>query len=352
MPGTAFSAANWQYYQSATGSAFAAAHTDFTLIVDISDFSAGFGSNVQSDGGDIRCTKADGTTELPFDLIDWDYNGGSPTGFIRVKFSGAGATGSANVVRVWYGYTGGTAVAYDASETYGSNNAYDSNWWAYYPLHDLNDRTSNARHLSAVGTPPGVTAGKVGDGYEFDGAASEGLEYAGANITGGTQLTIMGWGSNQLSGGGDGAMIGSDVGFEMALRNAGNKVQFVLNSFSTNDRATGATTIGSGFRHWAGRYNGSTIDVFYEGAIDASVTPTGAYATFSGVSLGVFGGTASEAVGVVDDVQVHTTGRASEWIADERSQANDNATWWGAWSETDTAGGSTGNPWYYYAQVA
>jgi hypothetical protein len=170
MPGTAFNAANWGGYAEAQVQSDyrpASTVTGFSFIIDLSDLPASFGSAVQSDGADIRVT--DGTNELPYDLIDWNYNSGSPTGLLRVKADSA-TTGT--TVRVYADYTLGTAVAYDANDIsgFGSDNAYDADWEGYWPDGGGVDRTSNGRDTTAFGgVVAGDTAGKIGSATSFDG---------------------------------------------------------------------------------------------------------------------------------------------------------------------------------------
>lgn len=338
MPGTAFNSANWRYYQSATGSAFAAAHTDFTLLIDIGNFSAEFGSNIQSDGGDIRCTKADGT-ELPFDLIDFDYNSGDPTGIIRVKFSGAGATGSPNVVRVWYGYTGGTAVAYDASETYGSYNAYDSNTEIYLPLHDANDRTSNGRDGTPTGTPSDVT-GKIGGAKDFGGSSYYALSGLTSVLSTANSWTVSFWMKRPATPTTEGVMgsaaSGSDA-MGITLRNDNElRATFYDGSFVSKSGSIGSTA----WHQITMRKDGSSLALLINNAAATGSNDASLSITVS-TTIGNRNGGTLPYYGALDDVQISSVARPDAWITDEYNQSNDNATWWGAWSETDTGGGGT-----------
>ena len=171
MAGTTFSPANWSGYDAQTVTNPNSDLTGFTLLIDVSTFSSTWKSTVQPDAGDIRITKGSGSggTELAYDLIDWAYNQGSPTGWIRVLWSSQLAQSGTQEVYVYVGYTPGTAVAYDAAgdpSGYGPDNAYDVNWAAYWPLFDVNDRTSNNRDLTNNGADAGAT-GKVGSCHDF-----------------------------------------------------------------------------------------------------------------------------------------------------------------------------------------
>lgn len=77
--------ASWTYRVSVTvqSSQVDADLTDFPVYVDLSDLPAGFHTNVKSDGGDIRVTKSDGTTEVAREVVF--YNATDDTGELRRK---------------------------------------------------------------------------------------------------------------------------------------------------------------------------------------------------------------------------------------------------------------------------
>lgn len=354
MPGTTFSAANWSGYDEQSVTNPGSALTDFTLLINVANLSSSFKSTVQSDGADIRLTKGDGTTELPYDLIDWAYNAGSPTGWIRVKWSGTLATSGTQNVRVYAGYTGGTAVAYDASETYGRNNAYDSSWEAYWPLHDLNDRTSNGHNLSAINTPTSGATGQVGDCYEFDQSVPEYLSLSSAIISS-PPLTIMGWGRTNLGATGNNALASlglvSTTGghnYLIMMNTAGSPAYaFTQNGGSSEGAASTANTSDETWHHVAGVWSGSASrSVFLDGGNKGSNTNSitnpetldrtqiANSAQGSGVPV------SRNFDGRIDDVQFHSAARPDDWIAHEYDQSNDNATFWGTWAWTSTGGSS------------
>ena len=67
---------------------------------------------------------------------------------------------------------------------------------------------------------------------------------------------------------------------EIMLRckdDAGLKIEFILNSFTTNDRLTSVSSWPSGFAHIAGMYDGADMTIWLNGRLDASITPTGTY---------------------------------------------------------------------------
>jgi hypothetical protein len=141
--------------------------TDFTLIIDLSNCSADFKSNWNTDSNGYGRAAIHGSgTELACDWIDLDNASG--TGLVRVLWSGTFAATGIQQLRLYPPNTGN--AQYAAGDTYGSDNAYDANTWAYWPLHDGNDRTSNGYDLTAYGAFSfGGIAGLIGDCTEWNG---------------------------------------------------------------------------------------------------------------------------------------------------------------------------------------
>jgi hypothetical protein len=366
VPGTAFNSSNWDGYDSASFT-LAASQTDFTLIVDLSRMSSSWNAAVQSDGGCIRVTKSDGTTELAYDLIDFDNTTtpGSPTGHLRVLFSGASGTGS-NTIRIWTDYNAGTAVAYDATETYGSDNAYDSSWAGYWPMDDddITDRTSNSLDLTRRGTPVSVT-GKVGGAYDLGGGSLSGNSWS--VVTDALRVsdaTFSAWVYRDDSNGGNDYIwsYSYDAASRYLIRGKGGNLEGyddIANENQTHQFKAAAFAFytwvhlvlvvnndGSKTAHLDGSATGITQDT--DGSNLASIT-SGAT-----LALGVLA-TSHEWPGYLDEMQVHTAGRDSGWVTAEYNQTNDNATFWGTWSWTDDSGGG-GTPVpvfaHHYRQLA
>jgi hypothetical protein len=333
-------------YDSATITNPGSALTDFTLIIDLSRMSSSWWADVNtSDGTRGRAFKNDGSTELACDWIDFDNTG--ETGFLRVKWTGTLAASGTQIIRIYAPNTRNVAVG--ASDTYGSDNAYDTYWEAYWPYDtDFNDRTVNSVDGSiGAGTPAIGTGGKIGN--ELVCENGEWLEATMGTLSD-SQITIMGWGYPSAS---SVCMIGSQNDFEMLLRIDGGNLEFILNSFSSNDRVSGSTSINTTgvWQHLGGRFDESTLEVFYNGSSDGSVVPVGSWGDLDDLNIGTSDdGPTRDWVGSIDDLQIHSIGRNDDWIAQEYAQTNDNATFWGTWSWN--AAPSGGNPWYYYAQQA
>lgn len=352
MAGTTFSPANWGTYDTpANSSNPGSTLTDFTHIIDVSQLSAAWKAAVQSDGGDIRITKEDGTTELPYDLIDWAYNAGSPTGHIRCKYTGSLLNTTTQKPLVWCDYTLGTAVAYDANETYGSDNAYNSGWWAYWPLHDLDDRTANARTLikTAALTMGGVS-GQVTPATDFDGT-NDWCRYVATWGADTTDISVLYWQHLATADVGADGVFGSEGASASndnirGLAWSDTNLYFDYGNTSTGRESASYTSYLDKWSHVAcvsEGAGGSFKGIYFDGSVAAS--DTGSSDGPSGITgKDFFVGRAYQSLykfnGSLNDFQVHQVRRTADWIAEEFAQTNNNATYWGTWTNT-TAGGAT-----------
>jgi hypothetical protein len=354
MAGTAFNSTNWTGYDEQSWSNPSSALTDFTGIIDISNLSASFGSNVQSDGADIRVTKGD-DTELAYDLIDWDYNSGSPTGFIRFLWSGTLSSSGTQNVRVWAGYAGGTATAYSANETYGSDNAYDSNWEGYWPLSsDFNDRTSNGNDGTGNGgISAGGATGKIGDATDFDGSDDNVDIPHDASLSFGTgAFFILVWierggasrgdlvtGKELATGDHDLALfVQSDLTAKLFTREE--------NVFNTDVSVESTGTISTSWTHIAVVRDGSgNLKLYINGANDGNASGDAQDVSQSdGYAFGANIADTNYFDGKAGHFALGSSAPSADWIALEYDQTNDNATFWGTWTWNSAGGGGISIP--------
>ena len=165
---------NWQYRKLITIDAadVDANLTDFPVYVNPTDLGGDFLSNVKADGGDIRVTKADGTTELAREVI---VDGGAPA---QLHFKADSLSSSVNTsFFVYYGNASATEPA--ASSTYGSENVWTNSYKGVWHLEEspsgaageILDDTTNANHGTTEGSMNGadLVSAKLGKGLDFDG---------------------------------------------------------------------------------------------------------------------------------------------------------------------------------------
>lgn len=158
---------SWDYYFEITidKDKVPSTQTDFPVFLDLADLGAGHGfwSAVKSDGGDIRITESDGSTEVAREIVDIDTT--AKTGEVHFLVGSLSSTAD-TVYRVYYGNAAASEPA--ASATYGSQNVWPSSYRAVYHCSgasatDIKDSTSNGNDVASDdGTPQYNLAGKLG----------------------------------------------------------------------------------------------------------------------------------------------------------------------------------------------
>ena len=140
-------------------------------LIDENQVNAHFWANVQANGADIRCTTdAEGTNEIPVEVVKCDTSGEKLVLFIKRDISSAGG----DDVFIWYN-TDHTSFFPLPGDTYGS----EAVWTGYEAVYHLEegsryagDATGNGHHGVYITTPPSPRNpdGQVGQANEFDGA--------------------------------------------------------------------------------------------------------------------------------------------------------------------------------------
>jgi hypothetical protein len=355
VAGTTFSTANWQYYAEHDGdiSSPSGTLTDFPVLIDLAKLHADepdFGANVQSSGGDIRCTDEDNNV-IPFDLIDWDYNSASPLGFLRVKRT-LDAGDSTQKIRVWWKYKLGTAVGYDANETYGSENAYPSQFLAHLPTTEGTGTTAFDRTSNSYDGTLNSDVGWSGDKLSFDGSHSGVSIMSAKPLDGGTAFTIM------MRANADD--ISSDRGLFYTANHAGSDPLLFWMDNAATDKigaivTTSAGTTGAKYSgtalsastdyHVALTWDGSTVRLYVNGTEDTTGTlpaSIGGTLKASGASSYRIGQSSSvdkSFDGTIDRISILDAALSASWVAHEFSQIDDQDTFLGTWTATDTDGG-------------
>ncbi|MDC1205571.1 LamG domain-containing protein, partial [Candidatus Pacebacteria bacterium] len=151
--------------------------TDFPTYINLDDLPSGFFSNVQNDGDDIRVTKSDGLTEVPYELVSIDTGGG--TGELHTKLDLASTTDTSFYIY----YDNSSASGYVEGATYGAENVWTSNYLAVYHLeedaggvgnanlyidsasgdYDGDDETADTEKDGQLGQGQGLNIGGTGD---------------------------------------------------------------------------------------------------------------------------------------------------------------------------------------------
>ena len=327
-------------YDIATATNPSSALTDFTFIVDLSLMSDAWWAAVDTtDGTKGRASKSDGTTELACDWIDFDST--AETGILRVKYTGTLASTGTQEVRIYPPIS--TNVSYGVTDTYGQYNAYDSAWLLYSPDGGTADRTTNQNNGTAFGSvSSGGVSGKIGKATDFDGI-DDYIEYA--NIDNNESTIVTTFNSDVLDYTtqlGTNKVDGDNLGSILKLRNDGSV--WLRYGFGTSRRQI---IVASGY----------SVGVWVDANMVLSQSSPNAEIYLNGVS----GGTNSDGAyspnttepfsvaknyedsyfnGKCQNIQFHNIARASSWLSEEYLQIDDNATFWGTW--TNVPVGSSG----------
>lgn len=147
-----------------------ATETNFPVYLDLSDFDSTTDvfDTCRSDGGDIRVTLSDGTTQLAREVVFIDT--GAKTGELHVNIPSLSSSID-TVIRVWYN---GTDTEPEADSTYGSENTWNSNYELVCHMNDLTtstvkDSTSHGRDGTKAGAnTPSEAVGQIGESQDFD----------------------------------------------------------------------------------------------------------------------------------------------------------------------------------------
>lgn len=322
----------------------------FTFTIDIANLPASFKSACEDvDATRGRVYRNDGSTRLAVDWIDYDYNGGSPTGVIRFQDT---AALSPTTYRVYPPVSGNATVA--ASDTYGSDNAYDANWEGYWPSAGGTDRTSNGNDGTAQG---GVTVGgatgpnSLGTATDFDASDDSVSVSGGGSLDIAGNVTVIAWADpDQLSnryifGAHNPSPSYAGYGFACA---ASDNFRFWTGSSWVESDASSLTAAG-GWHHLAA-VNNNTTTAFYANGSAVGTPSQGNPASYTGNKAigGASGGASGLFDGKLAQLQVHSTTRTAEWIAYEHAQTSDNSAFWNTWSWTEVS--STIPLLHYYRQ--
>jgi hypothetical protein len=151
--------------------------TDFPIYIDMSemDKTTDIFDSCRSDGGDIRVTKSDGTTELAREVVEIDTTG--KTGELHLKFTGTLSSTSDTVIRVWYN---GTDTEPAVTATYGRNAVW-SDYDAVYHMQE-DPSGSSPQIVDSTGNYDATSGGSMTSGDSVSGKLSgNALDFEGTD---------------------------------------------------------------------------------------------------------------------------------------------------------------------------
>jgi hypothetical protein len=294
--------------------------SNFPVYLDLNDLPAGFFSNVQNNGSDIRVTLADGLTMLPVEVVS--INTISLTGELYFKATDLSSTAD---TEFYIYYNNPNVSMKNGADVLGSQNVWSNNYVAVYHLQQLpgqgnaliSDSTANRNHLIPNGsmTNTDLEVGKLGSSINFDGAndflsAPDSSSLDSASGVGQTR-TISYW------------LKTTDAGNKVILEKGTNQ-NFVEQIFTnqaiaaTNSStyATSTTTISDNVWHFVTHtYSGTTNYIFVDsGSSENSQVEAAPADNNDPLVIGARANSSYTYLGNLDEIRISNIERNVDWI--------------------------------------
>ena len=234
----------------------------------------------------------------------------------------------------------GVRSDYATTATYGAENVWDSNYKLV--AHDVDDDSTSGANNGTLEGSTAVITGKVGDGRQFEATgnrvnygSSFGESYSAATYS--TWIRVNNT-SNKYH------PIGKRDNFGYTVETSGQiRAAIYTNDWQTPVFSGGSYTVTAGTWHKIDIvYTGSNLSIYFDGvSTGAGVSATG---TLGNNGYNWFAGsyfvTSQWLDGDLDELRVSDIARSSDWLETSFNNENDEATFWGTW--TDAGGGGGG----------
>lgn len=243
----------------------------------------------------------------------------------------------------------GIRADYAVTDTYGRNSVW-LNYWAVFH----NQESSGTRENSVGGnnaTQTGTVnsgSGKIQNGAEFTNNAANYLSMAYTSDllwNGNSNKTLQFWVKSDLTSGVH-SMVGRWEGIGQDYLVYQNGTGFVLAG-----RQSGAiiTAVGNSSGVWykidVPMTASSLISLYRNASFIGSGTPTGAATGTNNLNVGMnVSGTPNNPFdGVIDEIRIAKDALSANWITTEYNNQNDEADFWGTWTDVSVAGAAASN---------
>ena len=333
--------------------------TDYVVYVNLADLvkaGADIFDTCRSDGGDIRATKSDGTTQLATELVAIDTT--AKTGELHVKFTGTLSSSTDTIIRIWYN---GTDTALATSDTYGRNAV----WSGYVAKWHFNESSGNATDSTdgkvLTNTNVTYTTGQIGNTAEYNSASSEGLNttsYTPFNFGVSSPFSFTMWVKRNSSATSNQMLVAHQnyganwVGYNVMINTVSSveTVKVALTNTSTAGFSVATTTgLSTTLTKVDITYDGSGsytgVKIYFDG-VSQSVTNTGTTVTGTMTNterfqVGVWGPSNQESrfQGLIDELGCVSSTLSANWLTTEYNNQNSPSTFYSAGSEQGGGGG-------------
>ena len=295
--------------------------TDFPVYIDLSRFyaSTSLFSLARSDGGDIRITESDGTTEVPREMVSFATSSGE-LHFLAPTLSDSSDT----TFYLYYGNPDAEEPA--ATAPNGPNAVWDSNYVAVHHLASTSapvDSSGTGNNGTWLGGLPQSVAGAIGTAHNFGtGSQDRRVEIPwDSSLNMPSTITVEAWAYlNALSTGDSNIRV-----ITSKQQNSGNRNwwlvhwnsrwQFRISPGSPTIQSNANSAIGQ-WVHLAVTGDGSTLRMYVDGVLQSS---TASYSSINTQTqpmvIGTELGTSRHFDGLIDEVRISNTNRSGGWIA-------------------------------------
>lgn len=325
--------------------------TDYIVLVDLANLvkaGADIFDLCRTDGGDLRATKTDGSTELAIEIVAIDTT--AKTGEVHIKFTGTLSSSTDTVIRLWYN---GTDTLPAASSTYGSDNVWTSN--GYVGVWHMQTTSVDSTSLNNDGTDTSMTYGakKIGGGADFNGTSSRIVTANNITLTGTSSFEVAVWvyidtlNSTYRRAAG----FHSSNAFVLGLTN-GNKFRMFTLTGGAKDLASTTTPSTSTWYYLVGNYDGSNNRIYLNGVADGTLAQTGNFTTSN---IPIRFGSDSTPIefwpGDLDEMRAGTTVHSANWHLTTYNNQNSPSTFYSVGAEAGGSPSFTPNPLMHMIQT-
>ena len=324
--------------------------TDYIVAVDLANLvkaGADVFDTCRSDGGDLRATKTDGTTELPIEIVAIDTT--AKTGEVHIKFSGTLSSTTDTIIRLYYN---GTDTLPAVTATYGRNNVWTAYKYVYHFQHtsgNATDSTAQGNTLTNTNTVGYSTSGKMG-GSAADGGATNTNKYfvsstMAVNLTTADSYVVQCWTKPTSSKNTQLINVNENNGnlaFYMTTRTADEQWLVRYNGTAAQFRTVSANYDDGNWHKMTMTVATTTLKYYYDGAqLGADLTvSSGSSGATEQLNVGGFPPYGNEYfTGLIDEVRIAQFSPSANWETTEHNNQSSPSTFY---SVGDEQGGSSG----------
>lgn len=310
-----------------------AALTDFTLMVDLSRMPAAWWASVNTtDGTRGRVAKDDGT-EMAVDWIDF-VDEASP-GWLRGKWSGTLATSGVQKVRIYPPNLDNAAVL--PAGTFGSNNVYPSSMRRYHAQGGAVNRVFGGSPDGVLQNSPTTVAGKIGNATRYDGVNQATMMTA--SLSASTSCAVFIWAKIKTLKAA-GYVYTGGVPLNRLYLFGGDP--FTITAGAGASVSTGDTLTADQWHFLSVRLSGGRVLAAADDNAESDTNLNGTVGTgaANGEAIGRFPTNTTSYLDMdAQSLMVFDADPGLPWRNQEYAQTNDQAEFWGTWTDNPVASG-------------